>query len=79
MLILSQYNWGVYIIEEKNEAALYDLSQINVDELSKELINDIESDLDGWSIEFSLDDGAEEIEQYKNNIIQRIEKLRQLI
>lgn len=81
-LVMTQYNWGVYIIEELNEAILYDFSNdrdISVDSLAKELINDIESDLTGWSVEFVTDDDQEEITQHRNEIRQRIVKLKKFV
>ena len=40
----------VYAENEKGEGRLYDFSEINIDNLIKELIQDIESDLTGWSM-----------------------------
>ena len=81
-LVLTQYNWGIYIIEELNEAILYDFSNdrnISVESLAKELINDIESDLTSWSVEFVINDDQEEITQHRNEIRQRIVKLKKLM
>ena len=81
-LVMTQYNWGIYIIEEKHEAILHDFSNdkdISVDSLAKELINDIERDLTGWSVEFVIDDDQEEITQHRNEIRQRIAKLKKLV
>ena len=45
--LLLTYN-GVYIIEEKEKAKLFDFSEFDIYELANELINDIESDFDNW-------------------------------
>lgn len=45
-LVINPYS--LLIIEEKEEIKVYDLSDLNIKELEKELINDIESDIDNW-------------------------------
>ena len=45
--LLLTYN-GIYIIEEKEKAELLDFSELDIDELASELINDIMSDFDNW-------------------------------
>lgn len=77
-LLLTQYNCGIFIIEEKDNSILHDLSNFDVDDLKEELIRDIERDLNGWS-EFITDDDPEEIKQHRNEIRQRIAKLRKKI
>lgn len=74
-LILTQYNWGIYIIEEKDFPTLHNFCDFNVEDLEEELIRDIEKDLIGWS-NFIIDDDLEEITQHRNEIRQRIAKLR---
>ena len=78
-LLLTRYNWGIFIIEETNDSILYDFSDMNSDNLAKELISDIENDLTGWVVEFVVDDDQEEITQHRNEIRQRIAKLKTLI
>ena len=78
-LVLTRYNWGIFLIEEKNDSVLYDFSDMDSDNLAKELISDIENDLNGWTVEFVVDDDQEEIAQYRNEIRQRIAKLKKLI
>ena len=74
-LVMSQYNWGIYIIEEKDYPKLHNLCDFNVEDLEEELIRDIERDLNGWSNFITYVD-SEEIEQHRNEIRQRIAKLR---
>ena len=78
-LLLTRYNWGIFIIEETNDSILYDFSDMNSDNLAKELISDIENDLTGWVVEFVVDYDQEEITQHRNEIRQRIAKLKTLI
>ena len=72
-LVINPYS--LFIIEEKAESVLYDFSEMNVEKLAKELINDIEKDLTGWS-EFLTDDDQEEIKLHRDAIRQRIAKLK---
>ena len=74
-LVLTRYNQGVFVIEERDVVALSSFNIMNPNDLAKELINDIENDLTRWSIEFTFDD----IAQHKNEILQKIEELKQLI
>ena len=78
-LVLTRYNWGIFLIEEKNDSVLYDFSDMNSDILAKELVSDIENDLNGWTVEFVAYDDQEEIAQHRNEIRQRIAKLKKLI
>ena len=52
--LLLTYN-GIYMIEEKEKAKLFDFSELDIDELASELINDIMSDFDNW-VNFSKED-----------------------
>lgn len=71
--------YSLFIIAERDEnPVLYDFSELNVNDLEKELIADIESDMVGWS-EFIPDDDREEIMQHRNDILQRIAKLRKFV
>lgn len=78
-LVLNPYS--MYIIAENEEgvARLYDFSEVNIDNLIKELINDIESNLVGWSMFYCGCDDEEEIkvnrEYIRNLICQLKEKL----
>lgn len=77
-LILTRYNWGIYLIEDRDETVLHDFSDMDINTLAKELIDDIENDLVGWSNEFAIcgDDDPEELAQHRNEIRQRIAKLK---
>lgn len=74
-LVLTRYNNGIFVIEERDFVAIYDFSDKNPDDLAKELINDLENDLKRWAVEFTFDD----IEEHKHEISQKIAKLQQLI
>lgn len=76
-IVMTAYNWGVYIIEEKDYPKLRNLCDFDVEDLKDELISDIERDLNGWS-EFITDDDPEEIMIHRSEIRQKIAKLRQL-
>lgn len=76
-LVINPYS--LFIIAERDEnPVLYDFSELNVSDLEKELIKDIEKDLNGWS-EFLTTDDREEMMQHRNDIRQRIAKLREHI
>lgn len=77
-LVMTAYNLGIFIIEEKDYPKLHNLCDFRVEDLEEELIMDIERDLNGWS-NFTTDDDSEEIEQHRNEIRQRIAKLRKKI
>ena len=71
--------YSLYVIEEKEKSILYDFSEMIIEKLARELIDDIEKDLDGWSVEFVITDNQEEITQHRNEIIERIAKLKELL
>lgn len=73
-LVMTQYNCGIFIIEERNHIALHDFSYMNVTDLENELIRDIESDLNGW-LNFTVDDDPEETKRRNTNIKQKIAEL----
>ena len=75
-LIITPYS--LFIIEEKDKPILHDFSEMKIENLEKELISDIESDLEGW-VEFMTDDDYEEKLQHNNEIRQRIAKLKKYI
>ena len=77
-LILTRYNCGIFIIEEKDNAILHDFSEMNIEQLEKELIADIENDLNGWTNFFTEDDW-EEIVQHRREILQKIDILKKYI
>ena len=78
-LVLNPYSMFVIDENEEGVARLYDFSEVNIDNLIKELINDIESNLVGWSMFYCDCDDEEEIkvnrEHIRNLICQLKEKL----
>lgn len=77
-LVLTSYNYGVFVIEEKDNAILHDFSDMNVNDLAQELISDIKSNLDGWYKFLVLSDEAEN-ERYKNELDLKIAELEQYL
>lgn len=66
MLVLSPYS--VFIIEEKDKPILHYYEDIDIMELENELINDIESNIDKWALEFVTSDSEQDIQKHRNNI-----------
>lgn len=69
-LLLTWYS--VYIIEEKDDAKVH-VFYLNASDLAKEVITDIETNLDGWCNDFmyysfSKEDLNERLEKLKNMI-----------
>lgn len=75
-LILTPYS--IFIVEKKEDSVLYDLSDRKIAELEKELIQDIEKDLYGWSM-FTENTDTEEISFHRNMILQEMAKLKKII
>lgn len=70
-LLLTWY--GVYIIEEKDDVKSHVFYDLNISDLAKEVIADIETNLDGWYNDFmycsfSKEDLNERLEKLKNMI-----------
>lgn len=74
-LVITPYS--LFIIEEKDEPILHDFSEMNIDNLEKELIEDIEKDLISWS-EFITGDDREEVIVYRDEIRKKIVMLKEL-
>ena len=74
-LLLTTYN-GIYIIEEKERAKLFDFSELDIDELACELINDIMSDFDNW-VDFTREEGGDQFSRV--HIYNKVCELRELI
>lgn len=75
-LVITPYS--LFIIEEKDEPILHDFSEMKIENLEKELIEDIEKDLNNWVKEFTvLDDDQEELLQHRNEIRQKIAILKE--
>mgnify|MGYP003294744881 CR=1 FL=1 len=76
--VLTHYN--IFIIHEKRRTILYEFPHMRVDDLAKELLNDIESNLDGWCYEFLAYDFREKRTQYyKNELIVKMNKLKEYL
>lgn len=74
-LVMTQYNSSIYIIEEKDSAVLHYISDLRIEDLKEELINDIEQDIDGWvNFEFYCSD--DEIAAHEETIMQKLEELK---
>lgn len=71
-LLINPYS--VYIIEDKEKAVLHDFSDMNIRDLEKELISDIENDSKGWG-EFTTGDTFEEFISHENEIKEKIDIL----
>lgn len=70
--------YSLYIIEEKDKPLFHDFSEITIYNLTTELINDIENNLDDWSKEFIVSDNKEEISRHKYEIVKRLDELKDL-
>lgn len=69
-LVLTPYS--LFIIEERgNNPVLHDFSEMNIKNLEKELIKDIESDLNGWA-NFITGDDLKEIKIHRDEIRRKI-------
>ena len=74
-LVITPYS--LFVIEEKNKPVLHDFSEIKINNLEKELIEDIEKDLIGWS-EFITSDDREEVIMHRDEIRHKIAMLKEL-
>lgn len=74
-LVITPYS--LFVIEEKDEPVLHNFSEININNLEKELIEDIEKDLIGWS-EFITSDEREEVIMHRDEIRNKIAMLKDL-
>lgn len=74
-LVITPYS--LFIIEEKDKPVLHDFSEMNIDNLEKELIEDIEKDLIGWS-DFITTGDINEVIAHRNEIMNKIAILKEL-
>lgn len=74
-LVITPYS--LYIIEEKDKPVLHDFSEIKIENLEKEIISDIESDLNGWA-EFTASDDLEEIKIHRDEILNKLAILKNM-
>ena len=77
-LIITSYNLGIFIIEEKDSSILHDFSDFQIEDLEEELIEDIEKDLLGWT-KFIVGNTPEEFAEHQNNIKLKIAQLKTII
>ena len=75
-LVITPYS--LFVIEEKDKHVLHDFSEIKINNLEKELIEDIEKDLIGWS-EFITSDDREEVIMHRDEIRNKIAMLKKII
>ena len=75
-LVITPYS--LFIIEEKDKPVLHDFSEMKIENLEKELIDDIESDLNGWT-EFTTSDDPEEITMHRDEIRKKLAILKEYI
>lgn len=74
-LVITPYS--LFIIEEKDEPVLHNFSEMNIDNLEKELIEDIEKDLTRWS-EFITTGDIDEVIIHRHEIRNKIAMLKEL-
>lgn len=74
-LVITPYS--LFVIKEKDKPVLHDFSEIKINNLEKELIEDIEKDLIGWS-EFVTSDDREEVIMHRDEIRNKIAMLKEL-
>lgn len=78
-LVLNPYSMFIILESEDEYAELIDFSKVKIDDLIKELIQDIESDLDEWSM-FDCDcDDEEEIKVNREHIRNLICQLKEYV
>lgn len=75
-LVINPYS--IYIIEEKEEPVLHDFFDLSVYDLEKELISDIENDLNGW-MNFIADEDWYEITEHGDKIKQELNRLKYFV
>lgn len=75
-LVMTLYYF--YIIEEKEKAVLHVYRDLILRELTKELISDIEKDIDGWAQFIPATDGRE-IDKHKTEIIALLNELKSIV
>lgn len=74
-LVITPYS--LFIIEEKEKPILHDFSEMKIEDLEKELIKDIENDLEGWS-NFIVNDDSKKITIHRDEIRQKLAILKKM-
>ena len=76
-LVLTPYSF--FIIEEKDEAKLYDFTfKIDIETLEKDLIKELKEYIDEWS-KFIPCPSKSEVEEHKNEINKKISELEEVM
>lgn len=76
-LVITPYS--LFIIEEKEKPILHDFSEMRIEKLEEELIEDIAKDLDKWAIEFVTSNNQERIIRHKDKIKEKLEELKEVM
>lgn len=71
-LVLTPYSMFIITEDKEGRAKLYDFSEIEIDALIRELIDDVEANIDAWA-SFECDDTFQE---NKDKIVKLIETLK---
>lgn len=74
-LVITPYS--LFIIEEKEKPILYDFSEMKIENVEKELIEDIENYLGDWS-NFTTNDDQNEITIHRDEILQKLAILKSI-
>lgn len=74
-LVLTQYS--AYVIVERGGVELIDLSELKIEEIEKELIDDIESDFEGW-VKFMPSDDIDDVMNHREAIQNHLWLLKEL-
>lgn len=76
-LVLTSYNLGIFIIEEKEKPILYNLCDMEISSLKDELIRDIEQNFEEW-VRFITSDDEEDILSHRKELETKLAKLKKL-
>ena len=71
-------NGEVFIIAAREDSMLYKFPETTPEALIKEIVLDIERDLELWNAEFTMEEEHNEIKKHKLKIIQKVEELKGL-
>ena len=75
-ILLADYH-NCYIIEQKDEDILHRID-INIKDFIKEIVNDVESDIDAWATFAVFDDDPEEIKYNKTRLLNKIKLIKEM-
>lgn len=74
-LVLTPYS--AYVIVERGGVELIDLSELKIEEIEKELIDDIENDFEGW-VKFMTSDDIDDVMNHREAIQNHLWLLKEL-